>query len=390
MVAVTARKSTVLRWQAELIDCLADERPGNQTRILAVAAVLVKYANPDGTQANVGQRRIAHDTGQDLGRVNEALGWLVEHEWVTIIGRIARGGHRRTLMFPASVPVAITLEGSQRSGEGHAGPSQRSGGNNAETAPAFRLPSGKRSGGNNEPPTSDQREEEEDRRMRDAEGGAFPVADAPGGTEEHGQGRTQRTSQPTAVSLLETELALAAVVQRQHPHADIDDLRILAQIRRLADGGWLPEQYTAADHQPLPERSRNPTALAASRLRKLPTDPNGHVGLQVRSRNGPKPLDGVPEHCWICGYDDDDKPVKGAPRPDWISVTNWRDRSNGTRPGWCQKCFDNPDNEDRLWDPGDEDSPPRRHQNIHTGQIIEGDMLNNPIASRRAQTRAGT
>ena len=389
MVAVTARKSTVLRWQAELIDCLADERPGNQTRILAVAAVLVKYANPDGTQANVGQRRIAHDTGQDLGRVNEALGWLVEHEWVTIIGRIARGGHRRTLTFPASVPVAITLEGSQRSGEGHAGPSQRSGGNNAETAPAFRLPSGKRSGGNNEPPTSDQREEEEDRRMRDAEGGAFPVADAPGGTEEHGQGRTQRTSQPTAVSLLETELALAAVVQRQHPHADIDDLRILAQIRRLADGGWLPEQYTAADHQPLPERSRNPTALAASRLRKLPTDPNGHVGLQVRSRNGPKPLTAFPS---IAGYAATTPPTsRSKPTPAGLDQRHrLSDRATAPEPAGARSASTT-----RTTKSGSGIPAIRTVRRLDTrtstpGKSSRGDMLDNPIAARRSKIRAGT
>jgi Helix-turn-helix domain len=78
---VTGRKGVVLRWQAGLRANLKRKRPGNQHRILAVAIVLVGYANPDGTQCNVSQRTIADETGQSHGHVNDALAWLIEHGW---------------------------------------------------------------------------------------------------------------------------------------------------------------------------------------------------------------------------------------------------------------------------------------------------------------------
>lgn len=152
-------KGAVLKWLAALVDALADERPPNQTRILATATALLIHANPDGTRCRPGMRRIANETGQHLGRVSEAMDWLIEGEWITFVRRVAHGGREFRLTIPqrsadsianqsVSVPPTESLEGVQRSG-------QRS---------------GQRSAQGNEPPTSDVRRREEESR-RDSAGG---------------------------------------------------------------------------------------------------------------------------------------------------------------------------------------------------------------------------
>ena len=90
-------------WFAALTDQLARERPSVGLRVVAVAGVLVKYSNPDGTHADVGQRRLAAETCQHMHRVGDALAWLVANRWVMVERR--KGGHgadKRTLTVPFS------------------------------------------------------------------------------------------------------------------------------------------------------------------------------------------------------------------------------------------------------------------------------------------------
>ena len=86
----------VLRWLSTLADALVEEGPGNQTRILAVAAALVTHANSDGTRCRPGIRLLARETGQHNGRVSEAMDWLIDYGWLTFDRLVAHRGRQRT------------------------------------------------------------------------------------------------------------------------------------------------------------------------------------------------------------------------------------------------------------------------------------------------------
>jgi hypothetical protein len=101
-------RGLVLRWQAELIEHLVQERPPNQVRIMATALALVSHANPDGTRCRPGTRLIAHETGQHLGRAQDAMNWLVDEGWLTFTRRVAHGGREFTLTIPQRPGDEIT------------------------------------------------------------------------------------------------------------------------------------------------------------------------------------------------------------------------------------------------------------------------------------------
>ena len=141
----------------------------------------------------------------------------------------------------------------------------------------------------------------------------------------------------------------------------MNDLTILAQIRRLTDSGWTPEQYTVADHQSLPKRGTdNATKFAAARLRKLPTNPDQHVGLQLLSRGDT--TGGHRDTCSGCGWTDeaDAQPLPNAPPAVWMWVDEDDDDGRATF-GYCDKCF-----ADKAHvDPAEE---PTRWRNVDTGE----------------------
>ena len=91
-------RAFVLRWQRAVTDHLTEDRPTSQTTVLAVCAVVLAHADPDGTHSHPSRETMGRQTGlhHDVRRafqaqptrsveVGQASTWLASTRYATAL-----------------------------------------------------------------------------------------------------------------------------------------------------------------------------------------------------------------------------------------------------------------------------------------------------------------
>lgn len=97
---MSTSNALALRWQSLLIDHLIEFRPTNQTSIVAVAAVMVKHADPDGSHVYPAQQTMAREAGLSRSTVFDVTQFLEEAKWVSLVRFRAHGQKEYRLTIP--------------------------------------------------------------------------------------------------------------------------------------------------------------------------------------------------------------------------------------------------------------------------------------------------
>jgi hypothetical protein len=108
-------KGMVLRWQRRVIEHLLDTRPANHTSVIAVAAVLIVHADPDGSKVFPGQVTIARAAGLHPSTVAFALEFLERAGLIEFVRFRARGLKEYQLQI-ADGPMSDQIAGHPVSG----------------------------------------------------------------------------------------------------------------------------------------------------------------------------------------------------------------------------------------------------------------------------------
>jgi DNA-binding transcriptional ArsR family regulator len=94
-----------LKWLRELISRAKTDKPPNHSSIVALAAVLVKHADPDGSHVFPSQETMAIETGVSRPTIRNALAYLAEAGLIRKVRNRSRGLHEYQLQMPNEFPT---------------------------------------------------------------------------------------------------------------------------------------------------------------------------------------------------------------------------------------------------------------------------------------------
>lgn len=263
----------VLQWQKALTEELAalDTIP-NHSSIVAVGAVLVTHADPDGSNCRPGSRRVSRLAGLHTSTVNAAIKWMHDEGWLEFVGRLnPYAPNEYRLQIPVRASSAHDTEPDVRAPSAHDDEHRA----RMSRASCAGLCAGPCADHPRKPPTSAQEVEEEDAERVSAD------ADTPSAGSTNG-----RPDKATIRRVVDS------VPAKYRTATDWQNIDLLAEIARLSE--WTDRQFAVAVSTGWPENVGRPTGVLLKRLRSLPTDPEDYA-----------PGFGIVSHS-VAGFDPDE------------------------------------------------------------------------------------